>query len=57
MPYLAVCFFLITLSAIALPLTGSFIAEFLVLMGSYLSGKFWVLDCCLIGCNDRYLYA
>lgn len=41
-PYLACCFFLITLSAIAFPLTGSFIAEFFILLGSYLSKKFWV---------------
>ena len=42
MPYFAISFFLICLSAIALPLTGGFVSEFLVLLGSYLSGKFWV---------------
>ena len=42
MPYLAISFFLISLSAIALPLTGGFVSEFLALLGSYLSGKFWV---------------
>ena len=42
MPWFAISFFLISLSAIALPLTGGFISEFLVLLGSYLSGKFWV---------------
>lgn len=42
MPYFAISFFLISLSTIALPLTGGFVAEFLVLLGSYLSGKLWV---------------
>ena len=42
MPWFAVSFFLITLSSIALPLTGGFVAEFLVLLGSYMSGTFWV---------------
>lgn len=42
MPYFAICFFLILLSAIALPLTGGFVSEFLVLLGSFLSGKIWV---------------
>ena len=42
MPYFSISFFLISLSAIALPLTGGFVAEFLVLLGSYMSGTFWV---------------
>ena len=42
MPYFAIAFFLISLSAIALPLTGGFVSEFLVLLGSYLSGEHWV---------------
>ena len=42
MPYLAISFFIISLSVIALPLTGGFVSEFLVLLGSYLSGKFWI---------------
>ena len=43
MPWFAACFFIITLSSIALPLTGGFVSEFLVLLGAYLSGKFWFL--------------
>ena len=42
MPFFAISFFLITLSSIALPSTGGFVSEFLVLLGSYLSGKIWV---------------
>ena len=42
MPRFAVIFFIITLSAIALPFTGGFVSEFLVLLGSYVSGKIWV---------------
>lgn len=42
MPWFSGLFFVITLSSIALPLTGGFVAEFLVLLGSYLSGKIWV---------------
>ncbi len=42
MPILAFIFFLISLSAIAFPLTGGFVSEFLVLLGSYLSGELWV---------------
>lgn len=42
MPWFAVCFFCIALSAIALPLTGGFVSEFLVLLGSYSSGEIWV---------------
>lgn len=42
MPYYAIGFFLISLSAIALPLTGGFVSEFLVLLGSFLSGEIWV---------------
>ena len=41
-PGFAVLFFLISLSAVALPLTGGFIAEFLVLLGSFMSGGLWV---------------
>ncbi len=42
MPWFAAFFFIITLSSVALPLTGGFISEFLVLLGSYLSGELWV---------------
>lgn len=42
MPWCATVFFIITLSSIALPLTGGFVSEFLTLLGSYLSGKHWV---------------
>jgi len=42
MPFFAIAFFIIILSSIALPLTGTFISEFLVLLGSYLSGQVWV---------------
>ena len=42
MPWFAIAFFIITLSSIALPLTGGFVSEFLVLLGSYLSGELWV---------------
>ena len=42
MPLFAIAFFIITLSSIALPLTAGFVSEFLVLLGSYLSGEFWV---------------
>ncbi len=42
MPWFAISFFIITLSSIALPLTGGFVSEFLVLLGSYLSGEIWV---------------
>jgi len=47
MPWFAIAFFIIALSSIALPLTGGFISEFLVLLGSYLSGKLWVLGAVL----------
>ena len=42
MPYLAIAFFVILLSSIALPLTGAFVAEFLVLMGVYFSQSPWI---------------
>lgn len=42
MPLFSICFFLITLSSVALPSTAGFVSEFLVLLGSYLSGKIWV---------------
>lgn len=42
MPFFAISFFLIALSSIALPSTAGFVSEFLVLLGSYLSGKVWV---------------
>ena len=47
MPWFAIFFFIITLSSIALPLTGGFVSEFLVLLGSYVSGKLWVLGAVL----------
>ena len=42
MPFFAIAFFIISLSSMAFPLTAGFISEFLVLLGSFLSGKFWV---------------
>ena len=42
MPLFSIFFFIITLSSIALPLTAGFVSEFLVLLGSYLSGEKWV---------------
>ncbi len=42
MPRMAVIFFLVAMSATALPLTGGFVSEFLALLGSYMSGKIWV---------------
>ena len=42
MPWFAIFFFIISLSSIGVPLTAGFISEFLVLLGSYLSGKKWV---------------
>lgn len=42
MPLLGVLFFVFALSAMAVPLTGSFVGEFLALLGSFLSGKIWV---------------
>ena len=42
MPLFAICFFLITLSSIALPTTAGFVSEFLVLLGSALSGEIWI---------------
>ena len=42
MPWFGILFFIITLSAIAFPLTGGFVSEFLTLLGSYLSGKPWI---------------
>ncbi|MDE0092036.1 MAG: NADH-quinone oxidoreductase subunit M [Oligoflexia bacterium] len=42
MPFFAMAFFIISLSSMAFPLTAGFISEFLALLGSYLSGQFWV---------------
>ncbi|MCY4320899.1 MAG: NADH-quinone oxidoreductase subunit M [Bdellovibrionaceae bacterium] len=42
MPLFAMAFFIISLSSIAFPLTAGFISEFLVLLGAFLSGDFWV---------------
>ena len=42
MPVFAICFFIITLSSIALPSTAGFTAEFLVLLGSALSHEIWI---------------
>ena len=42
MPVFAICFFIITLSSIALPSTAGFVAEFLVLLGSALSHEIWI---------------
>ena len=42
MPYFGILFFIIMLSSIAFPLTGGFVSEFLVLLGSFFSGEIWV---------------
>ena len=42
MPLFSIFFFILILSSIALPLTAGFVSEFLVLLGSYLSGENWV---------------
>ena len=42
LPWLAVIFFIVTLSSIGLPLTAGFVSEFLALLGSFVSGKHWV---------------
>ena len=41
MPVYSALFFIVSLSAIALPLTAGFVAEFLVLMGTFLSRPIW----------------
>ena len=41
-PVYSALFFIVSLSAIALPLTGGFISEFLVLFGTFLSDIKWV---------------
>ena len=41
-PVYSALFFIVSLSAIALPLTGGFISEFLVLLGAFLSNSNWV---------------
>ena len=41
-PIYSALFFIVSLSAIALPLTGGFIAEFLVLFGTFLADIKWV---------------
>ena len=43
MPYFTGFFFIVVLSSIALPLTAGFVSEFLVLMGSFMSKKPWVI--------------
>ena len=40
-PVYSVLFFIVSLSTIALPLTAGFVAEFLVLMGTFLSRPIW----------------
>ena len=40
-PVYSVLFFIVSMSAIALPLTAGFVAEFLVLMGTFLSHPVW----------------
>ena len=42
MPFFAIIFFIIGLSSIAFPLTAGFVSEFLVLLGSFFSQKFWI---------------
>lgn len=46
-PRYSTVFFLITLSAIALPLTGGFISEFLVLFGTFMENKIWAVSASL----------
>ena len=42
MPVFAIAFFVISLSSMAFPLTAGFVSEFLILLGSFFSGKFWI---------------
>ena len=42
MPVYSAMFFLISLSAIAVPLTGGFISEFLVLFGTFMGNRLWL---------------
>jgi NADH-quinone oxidoreductase subunit M len=35
LPFYTICFFIITLSSIAVPMTNGFIGEFLILLGAY----------------------
>lgn len=43
MPKYSTLFFLVTFSAIALPLTGGFISEFLILFGTFIVNKKWAV--------------
>ena len=42
MPLFAMAFFIISLSSMAFPSTAGFVSEFLILLGSFFSGSFWV---------------
>ncbi len=42
LPLFAIFFFIITLSSIAVPMTNGFIGEYLILLGSFLSGEIFV---------------
>jgi len=41
LPLFTICFFIITLSSIAVPMTNGFIGEFLILLGAYKSAPVW----------------
>lgn len=47
LPLYTICFFIVTLSSIAVPLTNGFIGEFLILMGAYSYNKFFGALACL----------
>ena len=41
LPVFSICFFIITLSSIAVPMTNGFVGEFLVLLGAYKAWPVW----------------
>jgi NADH-quinone oxidoreductase subunit M len=41
MPHFAICFFIVTASSIAVPLTNGFIGEFLILLGAFNAAPVW----------------
>ena len=51
MPWLTIFFFIVSLSAIALPATGGFISEFLVLMGTFSTKNWGALAFCYFWCD------
>ena len=49
MPHFSIFFIMISLSAIALPSTGGFVAEFFVLLGAFMAKSFGALVLSLMG--------